>query len=88
MIEREEGKFQPVAHADLIENIGEMAFDGFFADAELRGDVAVAAALDDGAYDFKLARGEAEVRSPEHGVSGPPAPGSARGVRPASTVPA
>jgi len=37
-----------------------VTLDGFFAEAELLGDVAVGAAFDDAADNFHFARGEAE----------------------------
>ncbi len=53
--------------AGLVEDIREMAFDGLFAESELLGDVAVAAALDDATHNFKLARGEAVGFALRHG---------------------
>ena len=59
MSDGEEGQFQAGGDAGFVEDVGEVALDGFFAEVELLGDVAVAASLDDGADDFKLAGGEA-----------------------------
>ena len=42
--------------AGLVEDVRQVALDGLFAQVELLGDVAVAAAFNDAADDFKLAR--------------------------------
>ena len=54
----EEGKFKAGGDTGFIEDVGEMAFDGFFAECELFGDVAVGAAFDDAAHDFEFTRSE------------------------------
>ena len=52
----EEREFQSGRNAGLIEDIRQMPFHRFFADAELLGDVAIAAAFHDAAHHFQLAR--------------------------------
>ena len=63
----EERQLEARGNARLVEDIREMALDGLFTERELLGDVAVAAALDDAADHFKLARGEAVGFALRHG---------------------
>ena len=53
----EEGKFEAGGHAGLVKDVGQVALDGLLAQAELLGDVAVAAAFHDAALGFVLGRG-------------------------------
>ena len=53
----EEGQFKAGGDAGLVEDVRQVALDGLFAQAELLGDVTVAASFNDGADDFKLAGG-------------------------------
>src|ERR1035437_1183099 len=43
----EKRKFQAGGYASLVKDVGQVALDRFFAQAELLGDVAIAAAFDD-----------------------------------------
>ena len=55
----EQGQFETGGDAGFVEDVGEVALYGLFAEAELLGDVAVAAAFYDATDDFEFARGEA-----------------------------
>ena len=59
MSDGKEGKLQAGGDASLVEDVGEVALDCLFAEGELLGDVAIAAALDDATHDFKLTMGKA-----------------------------
>src|SRR5581483_5006157 len=59
MRDGKERKLQAGRDAGLVEDIRQMALDCFFAEAELFGDIAVAAAFYDAADDFEFARREA-----------------------------
>ena len=51
-------EFQPGGDACLVEDIGEVPLDGFFAQAKLLGDVPIAAAFHYAPHDFQFARSE------------------------------
>ena len=56
----EHGQLEAGGDSGFVEDVGQVAFDGFFAEAELLGDIAVGAAFDDAADDFHFAGGKAE----------------------------
>ena len=64
MVDREEGKLQPVRHPDLVEDIRQVVLDGLDADRKLLRDVAVRIAADDGGHNLEFASGEAKGRTP------------------------
>src|ERR1017187_5894007 len=47
MVESEQRQFQPIPHAQLIKDVGEVALNRFFADAKLLGNVFIGAAFGD-----------------------------------------
>src|SRR5215469_17913546 len=55
VIQGEEGQFEPVPYAELVEDVGEVPLDRFFADAEGLGDVLVGAAFRDQRHHFQFA---------------------------------
>ena len=54
-----EREFEPRGDTGFVEDIGEVALDGFLTQRELLGDIAIAAAFHDAPDHFKLARREA-----------------------------
>src|SRR5215831_9942917 len=60
MVYGKQGKLEPVRHANFIENVPEMMFDGLLADRELLRDLAVRKARGDGRHNVQFAHGEAE----------------------------
>ena len=59
MRDGKEGQFQAGRDAGLVEDVGEVALDGLFAQIELPGNVPIAATLDDATHHFKLTVREA-----------------------------
>ena len=55
----EQGQFQTGGDAGFVEDVRQVALHGFFAESELLGDVAIAAAFNDASDHVKFARSEA-----------------------------
>src|SRR5215471_17578625 len=58
MVNRVEGEFEAVGHAEFVEDVVEMIFDGLFGDEKLFPDFLVAEALSDKLNDFFFAVAE------------------------------
>jgi len=54
-------QFKACRNAGLFENVGEMSLNSFFAETELRRDIAIAGAFYDATHHVKFARSESEV---------------------------
>jgi hypothetical protein len=59
MGDSEKSEFETRGDAGFVEDVGQVALHGFFAEGELLGDVAIAAAFNDASDDVEFARGEA-----------------------------
>ena len=60
VIDREQREFHAIGHADFVENVGEVPFDGLFGDAEPSSDVFVREPFCDVSNDIEFASRESE----------------------------
>ena len=60
MINRKEGKLEPIENANFVENAAQVMFDRLFAQPEFFGNFSIGIAGRDGGHNLQLSRGKAK----------------------------